>query len=161
MKVIIPRRLFKNNSGFLPPPILLERAEQEKTLGKNKYLSMKLKSSPIYQNSPVYKKAVPYFKTGLVEQWFVFEKDLKEVFVGQNLTTGPSQYAMTHRLLQGNSLAQFNVKATALGNETNASFKSCIQAVSSTGVLKKGLQTQKWYMCHILRKPKEMKIRSY
>ena len=106
MKVIIPRKLSKNNSGFLPPLILLERAKQEKSLGKNKYLSMELKSSPTNQNSPVYKKAVPYFKTGSVEQWFVFEKDLKEVFVGQNLTTGPSQYAMTRRLLQGDCLAQ-------------------------------------------------------
>ena len=53
---------------------------------------------------------IPYFSTGTPE--------VSKVFVDQNLTTGPQQYACIRRLLDGNSLAVFKLSAADLGNHT-------------------------------------------
>ena len=59
----------KNNgkSGFIPPPIPLERPEP-KILEKGTYLAMKLRSIPDNDESPVYELQIPYFKTGTPEE---------------------------------------------------------------------------------------------
>ena len=98
----IPRKS-TNKSGFLPPPIPFQKPEKA-TLGKEDYLSMKLRSNPAEEKSSLYKLAVPYFCNGTAKEWFGFEKNVFNVFIGQNLTTGPTQYAMARRLLQGDCL---------------------------------------------------------
>ena len=61
---------------------------------------------------------IPYFSTGTPEEWLRFVRNVSKVFVGQNLTTGPQQYACIRRLLDGNSLAVFELSAADLGNPT-------------------------------------------
>ena len=92
----IPKKTSSKN-GFIPPPIPLERPEP-KILEKGTYLAMKLRSIPDNDESLVYELQIPYFKTGTPEEWFQFVWNLKRVLVGQHLTQGPNQYAMTPKL---------------------------------------------------------------
>ena len=46
-----------------------------------------------------------------------FLDNLEKVIVGQDLSTGPTQFSMARRLLSGDTLAQFNNKALALKNK--------------------------------------------
>ena len=152
----IPRKM-NNKSGFLPPPIPFQKPEKV-ILGKEDYLSMKLRSNPTEEKSSLYELAVPYFRNGTAEEWFRFEKNLANVFIRQNLTTGPTQYAMARRLLQGDCLTQFETKADELGNESVPNFKLVMKAVRESVMPLRAVQTQKRYMRRLLRKPKEMKI---
>ena len=154
------------HSGFLPPPIPLERPAL-KILQKDKYLVMKLQSDPKKATSPIYKLNVPYFKNGTVEEWMKFLDNLEKVIIRQDLSTGPTQFSMSRRLLSGDTLAQFNNKALALKNketiqqaknkkegedivtgtmediETHDNLKKCLQAVTTSVLPPQALQTQK------------------
>ena len=105
--------------GFLPPPIPLDCAVT-KDLNKDDYLTMKLQLIPNKTTSPIYKLNVPYFKDSTPEEWLKFLSNLQKVIVGQNLETGPTQFAMTHWLLVGDILSQFNKRATKLKEEAQA-----------------------------------------
>ena len=180
MKVVPKKEKVSNNdrkTGFLPPPIPLERPEA-KTLQKDEYLVMKLRSIPSKSTSPVYELNVPYFKDGTPEEWLKFLENFKKVLVGQDLNTGATQFAMARRLLMGDTLSQFEKKikelkakavheamegtaVTDLDVETVENLKLCFQAVTVTVLPQKALQTQKRYMRRVLRKPQGMKIRDY
>ena len=80
-------------SGFLPPPIPLERPAP-KILQKDKYLVMKLQSDPKKSSSPIYKLNIPYFKNGTVKEWMKFLDNLEKVIIRQDLSTGPMQFFM-------------------------------------------------------------------
>ena len=83
------------------------------------------------------------------------------------MNTWSSKFAMTRRLLAGDSLTHFNSKAAeykdddGVAMEIEDSFEAAIKSVTSTILNKKALSTQKRYMRRIVRKPKEMKIRQY
>ena len=156
----IPKKHSNIKSGFLPPPIPFEKPKKA-TLGKEDYLAMKLRSNPADEKSGLYDLVVPYFHNGTAEEWFGFTKNLANVFIGQNLTTGPTQYAMARQLLQGNCLTQFDSKADKLGNKSVPNFKLVMRAVTESVMPLRAVQTQKRYMRRLLRKPKKMKIRAY
>ena len=67
MKVNFPRKNSKNNNGFAPPPIPLERPAV-KELEKDQYLALKLKSVPGRATSGEYTLNVPYFQSGTAEE---------------------------------------------------------------------------------------------
>ena len=157
----VPRQESRPNSGFLAPPIPLEVSKEKVKLNKDEYLAMKLRSVPSDEKSPVYELAVPYFDTGTTKEWFKFEKSLKIVFIGQGLTTGPTQYAMTCQLLTGESLVKFNRQAAEFSSETTADLLKCLQAVAIQVLPKAALLHQKQYMRQILRKPNHMTICAY
>ncbi len=160
MKVTIPKKTGERPNGFSNAPISLERPTVAEVT-KDSYLKMKLRSTPTDADSPTYELEICYFKSGTPEEWLKFKKNLNRVIIGQNLTTGPTQYAMARRLLLGNCLAVFNNKAEELQNETVSNFKLCLKAVAKDVFPPKALMTQKRYMRRVLRKPKEMKIREY
>ena len=88
-------------TGFLPLPIPLQQA-LPKTLQKDDYLTMKLRSIPKKASSPVYKLNVPYFKNnGTPKEWLKFLQNFKKIIIGQDLTTGAMQFAMAWCLLIG------------------------------------------------------------
>ena len=79
---------------------------------------------PNDEGSATHDLIVPYFSTGLSEEWLRWKRDLGRVLQGQNVTTNPGKYNMTRRLLEGDALAAFNVAAMMHGNEmkTRTSF---------------------------------------
>ena len=137
MKVLVPKKTSNNNCklGFLPPPIPLERPTN-KTLQKDEYLVMKLQSIPNKSTSPVYKLNVLYFKDGTLEEWMKFLANFTKIVIGQDLSTGATQFAMACRLLMDETLAEFNkkaeeikVKATNAAKEGVAIMDSIIETI--------------------------------
>ena len=53
------------------PPIPLIK-EEEKAYAKGSYTTLKLRSNPAEENSPIYEIQVPYFKSGTCEQFLEF-----------------------------------------------------------------------------------------
>ena len=108
------RKKTKNASNwFLPPPILLERPEP-KELEKDDYMTFKLKTNPASRNIAEYSLNVPYFRDGSPEEWLKFLMNLKRLFEGQNITTGPHKFTMARRLLIGESLSLLKKKLVPL-----------------------------------------------
>ena len=46
--------------------------EEEKAYAKGSYTTLKLRSNPAEENSPIYEIQVPYFKSGTCEQYLEF-----------------------------------------------------------------------------------------
>lgn len=80
----------KTKTTFDSPPIPLEPQDfPELTSGNS--LTMTLKSSPNQAGSvSTYKLQIPIFKSGTPELWIHFQKQLQEIFTGQNINTGPT-----------------------------------------------------------------------
>ena len=158
MKVAIKKDYQQHK--FVPPPIPYERPEK-KELKKSEYVMMKLRSDPAEAESQTYELAVPYFRSGMPEEWLLFVRAMQKVIVGQNITTGPNKYAMARRLLEGDALAKFNEVATERGNQTNDNFVLCLRDVTEHVFPKRAIAVQKRYMRRYMRKPRTVKTREY
>ena len=151
---------YAQKTNFQTPPISLDRPEKKK-LAKNEYLSLTLRTEPENADSQTYELSIRYFCEGSPEEWLVFQKDLRRILQGQNVTTGPPSYAMARRVLEGDALAAFETAATQHGNETVANFNLCLKDLTSHIFPRRALQMQKRYMRRFMRKPKSMTIRAY
>ena len=108
----------------IAPPISLMRPEIRE-LEKGEYQTYKLRNTPTDPDSPTYALAVPYFSSGCVEEWLKFRRNLTKVLTGQNVTTGPAQYSVARRLLDGDALAAFENSTTVDGHtETTVTFQN-------------------------------------
>lgn len=143
-----------------PPPILYGVFHSEDT--KKEKVSFKLRSNPADAASIQYSISVPVFNTDTPSDLLFFEEQLKKVFIGQGITTGPAKFQMTRRLLRGEALQAYNAKATASAlTETNENHLLWFQAVLEHVFPQKALKTQRRYMKRILRKTKEVSICTY
>ena len=79
------------------PIIGLNRPEKQ-TLNKGEYVVLKCRTDPTDDTSS-YNLPISYFSTGTPEEWLRFVRNVSKVYVGQNLTTGPQQFACIPRLL--------------------------------------------------------------
>ena len=149
-----------NGKHFVPPPIPLSRPETPE-LKKNEYLVMKLRSDPADPSSQTYDLTIKYYRTGTPEEWLLFQRDLLRILVGQNITTGPAKYAMTRRLIVGDTLAVFNQAATKRGAETVENFKLCLRDVTTHVFPQRALSRQKRYMRRHMRKTREFTTREF
>ena len=77
------------------------------------------------------------------------------------MTTGSQQYACIRRLLDGNSLAAFELSAADLGNPTVLNAEAILKDLRDQLFPQRALQQQKRYMRRSLRKPRSMSIRMY
>ena len=116
---VVPKANYQQRC-FIPPPIPYEHPEKE--LKKSEYVMMKLQSDPAKAESQMYELAVPYFHSGMPEEWLLFKHTLQKVLTGQNITTSPNKYVMARRLLEGDTFAKFNEKALDHGRNTNENF---------------------------------------
>ena len=91
----------------------------------------------------------------------MFVDNVKKVMVGQNMTTVPPKYALVKRLLQGDALTQFTLDVVNLGNETNASFEEALKKLITYVFPKRALAIQKRFMRRDVKKPKNIKTRSF
>lgn len=80
--------------------------------------TFKCRTRPTEVGSPTYEVAVPSFSTGTAKEWIYFQHSLARVFTGQGDTIGPTQFAKTRQLLQGNALASFNTQVSGTANHT-------------------------------------------
>ena len=98
---------------FVSPAIGLDQPALKEKLNKMQCLTFKLRSMPADENSSTYELTVPFFHSGTLEELLLFIKSLKKVIVGQAIMSGPNQYALARRLLQGDTLAAFKKAVTA------------------------------------------------
>ena len=158
MKVVVKQSYQQRR--FVPPPILYECPEK-KELKKSEYVMMKLCSEPAKAESWMYKLAVPYFHSGMPDEWLLFKQALMKVIIGQNITTGPNKYAMVQHLLEGDALTKFNAKVAQHGNEMNQNFKLVIQDITKHAFPNQALAVQRHYMQHYMHKLRDVKTQEY
>ena len=157
MKVVVAKYFAKTP---LIPPIALVK-EDEKEYAKGSYMSMKLRATPTDEHSPTHEIQVPYFKSGSCEQFFDFLDKVLAVFLGQNLTTGPQKVAFMRTVLKGDALTHFNQYFLTAGNEENDTFDLAVRSLITHIFPLRALRIQKRYMRRYMRKPRDMKMRTY
>jgi hypothetical protein len=148
------------NKRYVTPVIGFERPDK-KSIKKDECVTFKLRSSRADENSLTYELTVPFFRSGTPEELLIFLKLVKRVIAGTNTTTGPNQYALIRRLLQGEALTAFNNAATRNGTETQEHFKACCEDLIRHVFPRKSLVMQKRWMRRFLRKPMEIKTREF
>ena len=111
----IPKTNINNKkSGFLPPPITLA-CSAYKDLQKDNYLTRKLWSIPHKSNSRVYKRTIPYSRMEHPRNGSNSSSTFKKkAIVGQDLTVGPTQFAIARWWLVWDTLSQFDKRATEI-----------------------------------------------
>jgi hypothetical protein len=146
------------------PPIPLLKAE-ETAYSKGQYMTLKLRSVPTDEKSPVHEIQVPFFKDGGCEQFLEFIDKVKMVFVGQNLMKAPQKFAFVRTVLKGDALAHFEQACASAGSpagsETDATFQQCLNSLTTHVFPQRALRIQKRYMRRYMRKPREMKMRHF
>jgi hypothetical protein len=140
---------------FFPPPIELVCPDTAPPK-KKESLIMKLRSNPTNDNSHTCELTVQFFKTGTSEEWLMFQQDLNNIIMGQNITAAPSKYAMARLLLSGEDLMVFDTSATEHGNKTNANFVFTLQSITTHIFPLRALAFQKLYIHRHMRKSCEM-----
>jgi hypothetical protein len=161
MKVVLPKNYkWTNKRVVIPPAIGLERYER-KEVPKHLAVTFKLKNDPNAPDSATYEISLPKFRQGSPEAWLKLEDDFRNVFRGQGATTGPQQYAIVRRVLDGDALSVFNSHATELGNETLANLPLCFAAVAKHVFPHMALRAQRRFMTRDMRKPKDMIIAEF
>jgi len=115
----------------VPPAIQLARPAK-KEFSKDQLLTLKLRTTPDDASSQTYELSVPFFRTGTPEEWLLVKRAIFKIFAGQNITTGPGQFAMVRRILEGKALASFNGHASLITNETVGNCRVCLQAVTTS-----------------------------
>ena len=149
-----------NGRRQIVPIVPLQRPEK-KDLTKGDYVTLKCKTRPGDRDSATYDLPIPYFKSGTPEEFLKWKRNVEKAISGQGATDGPSKYTLTRRLLDGNALTAFNLKAEEFQTETNPNFLEVIEDLTRHVFPIKALQTQKRYMRRFLRKPRDMKTREY
>ena len=142
------------------PPISLDRPEPKK-LTKTHYVTFKLRTNPTANDSPEYDFSMVYFRSGTPEELLVWIKNLRKVFTGMNITSGPGQYAMTRRVLQGDALSAFDRAAVAAGTETTEHLKVALDQLKKHMFPLNSYQRQRHYLNRMVRKPKDWSIREF
>ena len=120
-----------------------------------------MRTQPNNSSSLVYDFSVPVFDHGTPEVWLKFVKNLKSVFVGQNITSGPTQYALARCLLKGNTLTVFEADATSHGYATIPHFNKCLDNLTAHVFPKQALQVQKRDMRRYVKKPINMCAKTF
>ena len=86
---------------------------------------------------------------------------IEKAIKGNNLTTGPTQYAMWRNTLDGTALAQFDKLAAAQGNETVEHLQEVKKKFIKFFLPKKVLSAHQQYLRHHVRKPLGASTRSF
>ena len=133
---------------YVSPAISLHRPARRE-LNKDEVLNFTLQTDPKNKDSTTYELTIGYFSKGTAEELLLFLRSVKKILKGQDITTGPAQYALMRRLLQGDALAAFNKAAKENATETTANYEECVRALITHILPRKALATQKRY---ILRK---------
>ena len=139
MKIVLPKTTGSTKSKKAQPVILYEQFEPVQPK-KHESLTFKLRSNPTDKDSTTYELTLRYFKAGTPVDWLKLLKDLKVVFLGQNVQDAKSKFTMVRRLLQGDTLTAFNTKAKTAGIESDKTFEQVLQSTTAYVFPKKALQ---------------------
>ena len=147
--------------GIQAPPVPYERARRLKDKDDEEVSVFKLRTNPSDKDSQTYDLKVLTFKSGSVEEFLLWKKDLYKVLTGQNVQSATGKFAMTRRLLEGDALAAFNAEATTQSQETDANYTKCMHKLATYVFPKNALTIQRQWFHRYLHKPTEIKMREF
>ena len=137
-----PTQAHGSKRNHIKVPIPLERPK-EKKYQKTELLKFKLKNNPTQADSGEYTFTIPFFSTGTAEQTINLRLNIKKIFTGLNMNTGPAQFQIVRRILKGDALSAFNGYATDRGAETVATMRACLRDLLTHIIPPRGLIYQK------------------
>ena len=149
-----------SSKSKLKPVIPLERPEAKEFNSKN-YLTNKCLSVPGDNNSAAYNVTVQYFEDGTPEEWLELLAAHKRVCQGQNITNGPGLYDVLRRHLKGTAVTKYGNVAREQGAQTVQNFKIVVKELTKFFFPQHALRIQKRYIRRFIRKPKDMKFRTF
>ena len=79
-----PKNAFNASRWYVTPPIPFQ-CPAAKELSKDQYQVYKLRNVPKEKTSPTYELAVPYFSSGMPEEFLMFRENVERVCKGQNV----------------------------------------------------------------------------
>ena len=146
-------------------PIMIDDIVKEATIHSKSDMTireMTYRTEPTNAASPVIKlKFKPLDNPGKILTVLAGILVIKQGISGNNITTGPLQYAYWRGCISGTFLNRFNIYAIAERNETIANLtvveQNLVKFFAPTEVLRK----QKYYMRTHMRKPKSVSTRQY
>ena len=86
---------------------------------------------------------------------------VQKIIVGQNVTTGPPMYECMERVLKGDAKAKFLQQANLVGSRAVANFAMVMVTMTLHVFLTYAYRDQRQYVQKYLRKPPDMKVRSF
>jgi len=150
---------------FIPHAVCIKLIPFERpilpTHKKDEVLTFKLCSDPANKNSATYNLTIPFFKNGSPKELFLFLDDVKKVIIGQHIHDPAGQYALMHRLLQGDALAYFNHNTLQHVEEGALNFATCINKLIMHILLACALKEQCHYMHRFIQKPHNVPARRF
>jgi hypothetical protein len=153
--------MYSPNGIQTPVPVPYERCERSKDKDNEDVTVFKLRTNPANDDSPTYDLRALTFKSGTVEEYIMWKRDLTKIMIGQRVTDPAGKYAMTRRLLDGDALAAFDRAAERMGNETNAHYTSTMQELAKHVFPAHALVLQRQWFRRYMRKPGKHKMREY
>ena len=101
---IIQQQVKRSKEKYMVIPF----TKPESKIGKREdKITLKLRAQPDDKDSQTYELRTYLFRDGSPEEWLEHMKVIKKCIVGQNITTGPPQFATIRRLLGGKTLNDF------------------------------------------------------
>ena len=118
-------------------------------------------NTPGDNTSGKYVIKIPRLNSGTPEEWIIFVELVQMALVGQNVTTSSPMYKHMERVLKCDAKAKFTQQAYVVGSLTVANFNRVMTTMTVHIFPVLAYQNQKRYMYRYLRKPKEMKVRTF
>ena len=147
--------------GIQAPPVPYHRAVRSKDKDNEEVSVFKLRTVPSEKDSQTYDLRVLTFRSGTVEEFLLWKKDLSKVLIGQNVLSANGKFAMTRRLLDGDALAAFNAEAIMQGQETDTNYTKCMQMLATHVFPKNALTIQRQWFHRYLHKEFGIKMREF
>ena len=147
-------------SKLVKPIIPLARPENNE-LDALEYIDHTRHNTPGDTTSGKYVIKIPRFDSGTPEEWIIFVDLVQKSLVGQNVTTGPPIYDCMERVLKGDAKAEFLQQANLVGTRTVANFTTVMATMTVHVFPTYAYRDQRRYMQRYLKKPHDMKVRSF
>ena len=123
---------------------------------------MSMRTDPTNESSPTIKKRFrPLDNPTKILEVLQATLIIKSGVLGNNVTTGPNQYAYWRQCLAGEALRKFNEFSTNVGNETTANLLIVEQRLVTEFAPRDVLSRESRYMRYDMRKPYGRTTRQY
>ena len=156
----ISKRAKSCPSKLVKPIISLSRPENNE-LNRFEYIDCTCHNTPGDSTSGKYIIKIQRFGSGTPEEWIIFMELVQKSPVGQNVTKGLPMYECMERVLVGDIKAEFWQQANLAGSHIVANFTAVMEKMTGHIIPTYANINQRQYMQRYLRKPPEMKVRTF
>ena len=156
----IPKRT-KTHPYKLVKPIIPLAIPEKDELDASEYIDHTYHNTSEGAISGKYVIKIPRFDSGTLEEWIIFVDVVQKSLVGQNVTTGSPMYKCMEWVLKGEAKAKFLQQANSVGTCTVANFSTVMATMTVHVFSTYAYCYQRRYMQRYLRKPSDMKLRSF